>query len=756
MLKKNRDAREVLITGLVQGVGFRPFIYNLAKKHGLAGWVENRTDCVLIKIEGDLLKINQFIDEIPTKAPKLASIETLVDKKIEIQNFTDFSILESENNASKITLICPDIAVCDDCLNDIKKQVQRVNYPFANCTNCGPRFSIIKSLPYDRKNTTMNEFIMCPECLKEYRDPRDRRFHAQPNACMLCGPEYTLIYKEKEIKGIDKIIDVLNSLFNKGKIVAIKGIGGFHLACDAEDEDSVKRLRRLKNRDGKPFAVLFPNINVLRNYAYVNAVEEELLLSNKRPIVLLNLKQGLAPAVSNGLNTIGSMLPYTPMHHLIFDQLGTKPLVLTSGNISDEPIVISNKEAKEKLSKVSDALLIYNRKIHNRTDDSVTSVINSKPRIVRLSRGYAPASISLKIDVDAIIATGGELKNSFCIGKGKHAFLSQHIGDLKNIETFEFFEESLSRFKSLFKIRPQLIVHDKHPDYLTTKIALKSGSKTLSVQHHHAHIASCMAEHGLDEEVIGVAFDGTGYGDDGNIWGGEFFVADLVQYKRYTHFDYTPLPGGDKAVLEPWRGAISYLYKAFGPDFYGLDLPFLHDLPEEKVEIVVAAIDKNINAPLTSSAGRLFDTVSALMNVCKFSSFEAEAPMRLEALIDCDVAESYNYVINNVIDVLEIIKGVVLDVGNKTPNNMISIKFHNTIVSIVKDVANMIRKSNNIKIIVFSGGIFQNRYIMERCETLLQEDGFEVYSHSKVPANDGGIALGQLAIAGKKRELLCV
>ncbi len=757
---RQEKAFDICVYGLVQGVGFRPFVYNLATSLNLSGWALNRNDCVQIRVQGQFHLLEKFVINLQKQAPPLSKIESVITEETRFEDFTDFKILTSQSHSAEITRVSPDVAVCQDCLEDLKRQDNRIDYPFINCTNCGPRFSIIKDLPYDRAKTTMKSFSMCEQCQQEYENITDRRFHAQPNACRDCGPEYELLYQGQSIKGIEDILKTVCSLIEEGKIVAMKGVGGFHLACDAANEKAVAELRRKKNREGKPFAVMFGSLEKVREYAAVSEEEAQLLLSEKRPIVLLKKGRGkkeLAPSVTRDLDSLGIMLPYTPFHYLLFERLSTGAIVLTSGNISDEPIVITNEEAVEKLSPITDALLVYNRDIHNRSDDSVSSVVNGKTRLLRRSRGWVPEPVMLKFDAEGIIAAGAELKNCFCVGKGKQAILSQHIGDLKNLETYEFYQEAFERFKRLFRVEPKLMACDLHPDYLSTRFAGECGLKTIPVQHHHAHIASCMAECGLDEQVLGISFDGTGLGDDQQIWGGEFLLCDLKEYVRFSHFDYVPLLGGDKAAAEPWRMGVSYLYRTFGKAFLELDLPFVRDLERGKVELLLSATDKGINCPQTSSLGRLFDAVAAIMNLVTINTFEAEAPIRLEAIIDntmyrkrpaCE--EIYSYHLKETVLVDDLIRMLVNDVKHKVPMSIISAKFHNTIVAIVADLAEKMRKESGLNKIVLSGGVFQNRYLLERAEQLLKERDFSVYSHLHVPANDGGICLGQIAVAAKK------
>jgi hydrogenase maturation protein HypF len=751
---KNHKAVKVHITGLVQGVGFRPFIYRLAHRYGLTGCVENRNDGVFIKAEGERGALDSFVKAITDEAPTASAINKVEIEEIVSEGFTDFRIVKSSNTSDQVTDISPDIALCDDCLEDLKLQTHRIDYPFINCTNCGPRFSIIKDLPYDRHLTTMEPFKMCDTCRKEYEDVLDRRFHAQPVACSVCGPEYELITGERKIKVFTEILAETCSLIENGKIVAIKGIGGFQIACDAQNEVAVTRLREQKVREGKPFAVMFRNVKTLQEYVHLYPEEEKSVQSWRRPIVIAIEKKKLAFGVSVGFRTIGAMLPYMPFHYLLFEKLKIPAIVLTSGNLSDEPIVIDNQEAIEKLTRIADAVLVYNREIYNRTDDSVVFSVNEKERLIRRSRGYSPQPVNLQLNVDGIFAAGAELVNCFCIGKGNQAILSQHIGDLKNLETLEFYTESFDRFKKLFRVRPEMVACDLHPDYLSTRFAKDLKIPVIEVLHHHAHIASCMAEHSLEEKVIGVSMDGTGYGDDSNIWGGEFFVCDLSGYERKFHFEYIPLPGGDSVTKEPWRTAVSYLYKIYGKEFLKLDIPFVQNLDKSKADLIVQAIDKRINCPLSSSAGRLFDAVAAILNVCPVSKFHAEAPMRLENIASGTVETGYPFDFGELISFEPTLMEIVEELIEGVAISEISAKFHNTIVNVIFAVASQIRKETGLNKVALSGGTFQNKYILSRLELILAREKFEVFSHCKIPSNDGGIALGQLAIAAKRRELV--
>ncbi len=744
-------ALKINIEGLVQGVGFRPFIYRLAKKHHISGSVQNLSDGVEIHAEGDKKSLKKFLDEIKKDAPAASEIQKIIVSEADPGNLNDFTIAESSDVSGAITEVSPDISVCTDCLRDMTSQSHRISYPLINCTNCGPRFTIIKDLPYDRDNTTMQPFEMCEHCRAEYENISDRRFHAQPVACNVCGPKYEMVSGEGVVSELEKILDTLSDYLNKGKIIAFKGAGGYHLMCNAIDEQAVSRLRKSKKREGKPFAVLFRDLKAASEFARISTREAEILASWRKPIVLLEMKKQLASSVAMGLNTIGAFLPYMPIHYMLFDRITISALVLTSGNLSDEPIITEDEEAKKVFGTFADAVVSYNREIHNRTDDSVVKIISEKERVFRRSRGYAPAPVKTLLNVEGILATGAELVNCFCIGKGHQAIISQHIGDLKNIETYRFYTETIKKFSRLFRFNLECVAYDMHPDYLSTRYASELNISGIPVQHHHAHIASCMAEHGIDEKVIGISFDGTGYGTDGNIWGSEFLIADLQGFERYSHFEYVALPGGDKVTEEPWRTAVSYLYSSFGQHVKSLDIPFINLIEEKKLDRILEALDKKINCPLSSGAGRLFDAVAALIQVCPVSKFHAEAPMRLESLTIDTIYERYEISHQGTISFKEMFQQIMEDIHQKKTVEMIATKFHNTVVYAVFKVALQIRRETGLNKIVLSGGTFQNKYIMERIEPLLIKNKFKVFSHGRIPCNDGGVALGQLIIAAKKR-----
>ncbi len=734
--------------GLVQGVGFRPFIYQIAHRYQIKGCVYNITEGVIIKVEGDSENISRFISEIKNNHPQAAEIVSISLEDARYEGYDEFQIKKSNDSSNLVSEISPDIATCEDCLEDLKQQKHRVNYPFINCTNCGPRFSIVKDFPYDRVNTTMDEFPMCEKCESEYKEILDRRFHAQPVACNDCGPKYTLHYPEKKIEIIEEILVELKRILEEGGIISIKGLGGFHIMCDATNEKAVERLRNSKKREGKPFAVMFSGIDAIQKFAYVSDIEEKSLLSWKRPINLLKAKKNkLAESVCLGFDTIGAFLPYMPIHYLLFEKLDIDALVLTSGNISEEPIITDNEDALKILARISDAVLTYNREIYNRTDDSVIKIINDSEQVLRRSRGYAPNPVYLKNKTEGIFAAGAELVNCFCIGKGNQAILSQHIGDLKNYETFDFYKKAFKTFKKVFRFEPQLVVTDLHPDYLSTHFGEELNKEAIKVQHHHAHIASCMVENELYEPVIGLSFDGTGLGDDKTIWGSEFLIADLDGYERKFHFEYIELPGGDKATYEPWRIAVSNLYRIYGKEFLDFKLDFLKNIPNSQVSLILHAIDKKINCPASCSAGRLFDAVSALLNVCTLSSFHAEAPMRLEAIASEEIKGFYDFEIKNYVSFKPMIQQIISDLRDGIKKEVISSKFHNTVVEAIFKVTNKIKIETGINKIALSGGTFQNRYLLEKLETMFSKSGYEVFTQNKIPCNDGGIALGQLAIA---------
>jgi len=749
-------AATLKITGLVQGVGFRPYIYRLSRESSLNGWVKNTNFGIEIRVEGNRKNIDRFIQILPAEAPVAASIYSIdADFCTPPEGYEDFSIIASERKSEQVTIVSPDIAVCDDCIRELKNQAHRINYPFINCTNCGPRFSIMREMPYDRDQTTMCDFSMCDICKLEYEDIEDRRFHAQPIACNCCGPRYSLHIDNLEISENETTLETVKKFIDTGNVVAIKSLGGFNLACDAFNKSAVQQIRTIKSREGKPFAVMFANIETLKEYAHLNEEEAEILSGWARPICILKVRKKINSEISNQFATIGAMLPYLPLHHLLFEKLATPALVMTSANISDEPIIIHNQQARLTFQNKVAAVLDNDRDIHNRIDDSVCQVIGGKLQIIRRARGFAPLPLLTNQNVDGILGTGAELTNCFCLGKENHAILSQHIGDLKNYETFDFYQESIIRFKKLFHFVPELVAYDLHPDYLSTQYALGLGIKSIGIQHHHAHLAAVMAEHHLDEEVIGISFDGTGYGTDGHIWGGEIMVCDLMNFRRVKHFEYMPMPGGERVTNEPWRMAASYLYNTFGSDWINLDIPFIHRLQTkgELFEQFADILPRSHLFPLTSSAGRLFDAVAALTGVCFQSSFQAEAPMRLENLVIDETTDSY-YPFSNgpVISFRACIENIVNDIIKGKSVSLIAAKFHNTLVEVVVNSALEINRETGVEKIALSGGVFQNKYLLENTALRLKKLNLKVYTGHKIPVNDGGLALGQLVIAAKNQN----
>ncbi|GAB4310949.1 MAG: carbamoyltransferase HypF [Bacteroidales bacterium] len=749
---KERVAERIRIRGLVQGVGFRPFIYRWALQCGLSGTVENRNDGVVVYAEGTKEALEKFVGGLPDEAPAASHIRSVEREKAEVQGFDGFSIVPSTNRSDEVTEVSPDIAVCDECLRDMKSQPHRLGYPLINCTHCGPRFSIIRELPYDRDKTTMQPFEMCPQCRKEYTDVLDRRFHAQPVACNHCGPVYTLVTEDGTVTGMDQILEKTASLIHQGKIIALKGVGGYQLVCDATRDDVVDTLRSRKYREGKPLAVMFRDLKTIEKYCILYPEEKKWLTSWRRPIVILYERTRLAAGVSMGFPTIGALLPYMPVHYLLFERLRTDALVFTSGNISEEPIITGDAEAMSGLTSVADAVLYYNREIYNRVDDSVGFVVDGKFSLIRRSRGFAPQPVPVSRNVEGVIATGAELVNCFAVGKGSDVLMSQHIGDLKNAETLAFYQESFERYQNLFRVKPELVAVDMHPDYLSTRFGRELGIRTTEVQHHHAHIVSAMAEYGLDEEVIGVSLDGTGLGEDGNIWGGEFLISSLTDYVRACHFEYISLPGGDKVTYEPWRTALSVLYSVYGKDLFNLKIPFTEKLDPEKSGLLFQAIDRKINAPLSSSAGRLFDAAAALLDICRVSRFHAEAPMRLEAAANPVESGSYPFDFDSVVSFKPAFAAMVEELAEGAPVSDIAARFHNTVVNAIFAVVSSLHRTSGLRKVVLSGGVFQNRIVLSRTTRILEKNGFEVMTNRQVPANDGGIALGQLVIAAARRN----
>ena len=753
-------AKKIVVKGIVQGVGFRPFIYKNATKNNLKGFVNNTSKGVFIEVEGYEEDITSFIEEIKHKPPVLSKVTDIkiIDK--EIEGYTNFKIIESKEEEEAITLISPDIAICDDCLRDIRdKNNRRYRYAFTNCTNCGPRFSITKKVPYDRENTTMDVFQMCSECREEYNDPLNRRFHAQPNGCSKCGPRVYICNKEgNEIISNDPIKDIAKEIKN-GKIVAIKGIGGFHLACDAKNKEVINELRKRKKRLRKPLAVMMRGIETVKKYCDVNELEERILLGNKKPILLLDKKRNslLPKELTNYQNgKLGVMLPYTPVHHILFSE-DIDILVMTSANISGEPMVYKNHEAIEKLKGIADFYLMNNRHIYIPIDDSVSRVILGKERVLRNARGYAPKSMEIK-DMAYSIALGANSNNTFAIANNENIFFSNYIGDLANYNTWQHYINSLEHMKGIYKIDPKSYFYDLHPNFYQNELLKEIKTKKIGIQHHHAHIVACMAEHSLEEEVIGIAFDGTGYGIDGKLWGGEFFICDKERFKRLAHLNYVALPGGEGAIREPWKIAISYLYDIFKED-YAAYVP--KHLQEKKHQIITEIIKKDINSPKASSIGRLFDAVAALLGFDAKITFQGEAAIDLENLCCRDDQSFYQYNISledgiYIIDCKPLIKSVVIEVIDGIDKELIARRFHNTIIKFTIELCEILRKEYNLSSVVLSGGVFQNEILLINIYKELIKRDFKVYIHEQIPANDEGISIGQMIIGNEilKKELV--
>lgn len=751
----------IIIKGIVQGVGFRPFIHKLVQNYNLSGWVLNSNQGVEIDIEGETEELNSFVSDIKDKLPPLARIEKIEVNQLHLIGYKGFSIKKSiTKEENGFVLVSPDISICEDCLQELfDPRNRRFHYPFINCTNCGPRFTIIKDIPYDRGKTTMRVFEMCPQCQSEYENIEDRRYHAQPNACAECGPQVFLYQNKRKLENIDPVKEAIK-LLKDGKIGAIKGLGGFHLACDATNNEVVTKLRRLKNREAKPFAIMSFNLEKIKQYCKLGKKEEKWLVNRARPIVLLKKKEDslISSLVAPRNNYLGVMLPYTPLHYLLLKDNFTA-LIMTSGNIADQPIIGDNREALEKLDGIADFFLLYNRDIFNRCDDSVVKIVNDGNVFFRRARGYVPCPIILDFKLKEVLALGGELKNTISFSKENYVFLSQYLGDLKSVETLDFLKESIKNLEKIFRVNPEIIACDLHPDYLSTQFAeeigAKKGLKVVKVQHHHAHIVSCMAENNIKEKVMGVAYDGTGYGDDGKIWGGEFLLCDLKKYFRVGHLKYYPLPGGDKAIAEPWRMAYSYLYSIYGPKAKTLDIDFNHRMDYDKLSIIEKMIDKNINSPLTSSCGRLFDAASSLIGIRDEINYEGQAAMELESFCASGIKERYKFCIYKegkefIIDPQEIFIDIIEDLKKGIDKKIMAAKFHNTVAEFTLNLCGKIRENNGINKIALSGGVFQNKYLTEKVVSLLEDKGFIVYIQRKVPPNDGGISLGQAVIVGYK------
>lgn len=788
---------QIQVEGTVQGVGFRPFVYRLAHRHHLGGWVLNHPAGVEIEVEGKAQEIAQFLAELRQEPPPLARITDLTWREVVPRGEAQFAIQQSGGGCLSTMAVPADMAVCEDCRRELFDPAnRRYRYPFINCTNCGPRFTIMRDIPYDRSQTTMASFRMCPACEKEYLNPLDRRFHAQPNACWDCGPRLQLLERNGAPLSAEDPIELAIALLQAGRIVAIKGLGGFHLAVDACQEPAVCRLRERKQREEKPLAVMAYALEGVGRFCQWGEKEVELLTSGPRPIVLLPKRSPdpLAPSVAPGQKVHGVMLPYAPLHYLLLradpktssqgaaaahppeeagasgwgDRGGSNDrpflaLVMTSGNLSHLPLAKDDAEAMTRLGGIADYFLVHNREIFVRADDSVTRVVRGKRQLLRRARGYVPEPIQLPGTGPTVLAVGGELKNTLCLIQGKRAYLSQHIGDLENGETYQVFLETIRHFQEILEAEPEILAYDLHPDYLSTQYALeRAGPEKIGVQHHHAHLASCLAEHGWREgKVIGVVFDGTGYGLDGHLWGGEFLVGDDLDFRRAAHFAYLPLPGGAAAIRRPARMAISYLDQAFGKELPWLRLPLLERISTAELEVLLRMIQRGLSSPLTAGCGRLFDAVAALVGLRGEVSFEGQAAMELEMALEGEGDEAYDHSIAEELEGGErvrvvgwqpLIREVVEDLLRGTALGQISLKFHNAIVRSILQVCRRLREEEGLETVVLTGGVFQNAYLLAKTAEKLEAKDFKVLIPREVPPNDGGISLGQAVIARRSLQ----
>lgn len=753
-MKAERVRLRLVIRGAVQGVGFRPFVYRLATELGLTGWVLNSAQGVFVEAEGSLESVQQLLRRVQAEKPPRAFIQSMEHSLLDPVGYTAFEIRHSEEGGEKSVLILPDIATCADCLRELFDPAdRRYLYPFINCTHCGPRYSIIEALPYDRPNTTMRVFPMCPTCREEYENPLDRRFHAQPIACPQCGPHLELWNERGHplATGHAALLEAAEAI-RAGRVVALKGLGGFQLVVDARQEGAVRRLRERKRREEKPFALMYPSLEMVRAHCEVSEAEERVLCSPEAPIVLLRRseQEAVAPSVAPRNPYLGVMLPYTPLHHLLMRELGF-PIVATSGNLSDEPICTDEHEALERLAGIADLFLVHNRPIARHVDDSVVRVLLGRELVLRRARGYAPLPVLVKELLPPLLAVGAHLKNTVALSVGRQVFLSQHIGDLETAQALEAFRRVVADVRGLWEHQPQAVACDMHPDYLSTQMAHRLGLPVREVQHHLAHTLACMAENELEPPVLGVSWDGTGYGTDGTVWGGEFLLVREEGWERFAHLRPFRLPGGDRAIKEPRRAALGVLYELLGEEAFALlETAFT---PEE-CRVLASALRQGVQAPLTTSAGRLFDAVAALVGLRQRVNFEGQAAMELEFLthgVDSD--ERYPFAFAGeappyLLDWAPLLQAVLEDLRCQTPAAQIAVRFHNTLAEMIVEVA----QRAEVERVALSGGCFQNAYLTVRTVRRLAEAGFRPYWHQRVPPNDGGIALGQILAAAWQRE----
>ena len=747
------------ITGIVQGVGFRPTVFKLARKFVLTGWVLNNAHGVEIEVRGSEYNVQAFIQDIQQNPPPLAVIDSFVIEDAEDQAFSDFQIRHSEDNPSDFLPVSPDLNICPDCRRELfDPSDRRYRYPFINCTNCGPRFSIVTSIPYDRPNTSMAGFDLCPDCAGEYQEPTNRRFHAQPIACPICGPQLWYEQGGQRVAEREDAIQAARKALTKGKILAVKGLGGFHLVCDAQNPETIEKLRLRKRRSGKPFALMAFDLGTIKEFAWVNSEEQKLLNSSTAPVVLLettSVGKELTRLVAPDQNRLGFMLPYTPLHLLLLEPAESFPkvLVMTSGNLSEEPIAYTNAEAQTRLTQLSDGLLLHDRPIHTRIDDSVVTVIEDVAHVQRRARGYAPLPIQIPTSAIPTLACGTELKNTFCLVRDRYAFVSHHIGDLENQETLSAFEDAIKHYEKIFRIKPQLLAVDMHPDYLASRYArqrsVDENLPLVEVQHHHAHIVSCLADNGLKqhEPVIGLAFDGTGFGTDGAIWGGEVLLANWEKFDRRFHLEYMSLPGGEAAVRKPARMALSLiLHAGIDPDSFPFAFHQSLDLDEQAA--VTNQVRTGFNSPKTSSLGRLFDGVAALIGLHQQISYEAQNAIAFETIADPEELSSYDFAIaDGQILVSPVIRAIVQDLKQKLAPPVISARFHNGLRACVVTVCEQLRSQTGLQQVVLSGGVWQNKILIRQTIAALRVSGFDVFWPHKLPTNDGGVSLGQALVA---------
>ena len=750
---------KIRVRGVVQGVGFRPFIYSLAARHNLTGWVRNTSRGVEIEVNGPSHSLQSFLTAIRREKPPLSRIDELESSPCAPCGFTGFEIIASQAQVGQFMPVSPDVAICADCQRELfDPSNRRFRYPFINCTNCGPRFTIIKDIPYDRPQTTMAGFALCPECQAEYENPLDRRFHAQPVACSQCGPQLSFFSGGKLLAEREKAIQTARQWLKQGKILAIKGLGGYHLACDPTNAAAVSQLRQRKKRSDKPFALMAFNVEAIERHCLVSAAERSLLQSIQRPVVILEKRpeSTIVPQAAPYQGTLGFMVAYTPLHLLLLEpgDDALDVLIMTSGNLSEEPIAYLDDEAFERLSPLADGFLVHNRPIHMRTDDSVARIIQGEPYLIRRARGYAPGSIRLPEAIPSVFAAGGELKNVFCLTRDDYAFLSHHIGDMENYETLRSFEDGIAHFERLFRITPQVIACDLHPDYLATRYAQQRAQAAnlplVPVQHHHAHLASCLADNNWTsaEPVIGLSYDGTGMGADGAIWGGEVLLGGYQGYQRLYHLSYIPLPGGDAATRHPARVALAHLWQA-GLDWEE-DLPPVMAMCENDRTLLHSMLQARINTPPTSSMGRFFDAASSLIGLRHEASYEGQAAIDLEALVDPAEKGYYPFDVSaGEFNPAPLWQAMLKDWRAGVHQPVLAARFHNSLVELNLQLCRQVRAGTGAGVIALSGGVWQNRILLERTILRLESAGFRVLIHHQVPANDGGIALGQAMIAAK-------